>query len=393
MNTKTVTTVEEVDIEETDKKEVLENENDTLSELNALLDELGGEDKPEISVYHQSAGGKSAMEFCFQYEPGELTVADALTRLREQFGSGTFRFHVRGGNPRRLIANKAFSLAPLIEKPEKENGASNMMEMMQMQMAQQQTMFNAINGAMVSMMTAQSENRPAPVDPAAQQKMMLEQMALMKEIFGSNNKGSEIDTLLQGMELAGNLGPKGDTNSSDLLLKAMETFAGPVAQIMANESSPALPPQQIDPNQLAPGTTADAAPAATQQLPPPEQENNQMRAIIKQQLKFLLTGAENNSDPASYADIVVDNVGLERLGQICAQQPLLAWVYDYLPESKNYPDWFEELETAIMEMIDPSTKEEGTEEVVEIEADPLTAEVPGDIVPDYVSNQTAEPAG
>ena len=118
-----------------------------------------------------------------------------------------------------------------------------------------------------------------------------------------------------------------------------------------------------------------------------------MRIIIKQQLKFLLKGAEKNSDPASYADIVVDNVGLEQLARICAQRPLLEWVNDYLPEALGFPEWFRELEVVLMEMIDPSSAEEGAEEAVEIETDPLTAEVPGDIVPDYVPDQTAESAG
>ncbi len=357
---KTVTEVvedasQEAPVAVIEDEEVLEQED----ALDGLLAEFMGADNVVVNVYRQGDGKN--LGFLFKTHPQEMTGGDIMERCRDKYGTGDYRMHVREG--RRLVSNRPFSVeAPKEPDPVtvQQNSTADIIALIQAQNAQMATLFQSTMLAMAEAIKGSHSSQPA-VDPVAMQASVIQGLAAMKEIAGGNDKGpSPMEMLIKGIELAKDIAPKtGETNVADLGLKFMEAL--PALQAAGSRGS-TNPPVGIQPHKPV-GTLK--APTSAAQTPPPQSaapnaaepqpenipdEKAMLLMQVKANLAFLCKQAQQNKDPALYAELILDQMGEEKTLEFVGSDNALERLAAVEPKVKLYPGWFADLKAAILEL-------------------------------------------
>ena len=361
MPTKKVTTVEEVD--ETGPEtpsvfdQIIAKGEDSISATDALIDEMRGTDDAVLNVYRDGVGrGKFA--FLFALSPEDITARDVYEKCRDEYGGGTYRMHIRDAE--RIVHNVPFTVE-VKKEPEKADaqppglGMTEVIAMMTASNDRTAQMFTESMKAMAEAFKGQQNNQPA-FDPVAMQASMLQSVAALKQMTekpDTNEKGA-VDMFIQGITLAKDLSPKdGETNSSDILVKALEMFGGPMVEAAKNMPTmmPGLPPPNQPPNLMAPPQpTGDAQVDADAKR---EYEMGLQKMVLNQQLNFLLRQAQTNKDPELYAELLLDQAGEEKVLAFVGQENAIEQLIALNGEVANHRQWFEALRRAILELTAP----------------------------------------
>lgn len=344
MSTKRVTTVEEVDAaEEAELIEVIEDDEDVNAELDALegmISEFSGAADTVVNVYRQGEGKN--LSFLFRTNPGEMTGGEIMERCRDNYGTGDYRIHIRQGP--RLRANKPFSVeAKKIEENAPQNGGLDTMAfitMMQENSRQNMQMFSEAMKAF-----AANQNNAPSFDPVAMQAANMQTIAALKKLSEPQDvSGKAVDMLVQGITLAKDLQPKdGETNTSDILLQALKTFGEPLANA-AN---------QIQANQGTPGNGAALPPPGDQQAASDAEREREMglrKMMLKQQLGFLVQNAAAGKNPELYAELLLDQIGEERVLEFVGKPDAMDQLVAIDPNVEQFRPWFEALRAHILEL-------------------------------------------
>lgn len=390
------TTVTREEVPDDDQESLLlQTEEDATPDeeaLEGLLAEFTGGTDFSVNVYKQNEGANN-IAFLFKTTPQEMTGGDIMEKVRDAYGSGDYRLHVRDGQ--RIVKNKGFSVvAP--EKPDpgavQQNNNLEMVAMMQGFLTSQATMFQTTMGAMAEAMKGREP--PPPPDPIAMQTALINSLVAMKQIAAPETPAKDpVEMLVQGLTLAQQLNPKeGETNSTDVLLAGIKEFGPAIAQATTmGMNAPGAPG--------APG----AAPGGAPMMGPPgqpaavdaakEREMGIRSMLQKQQLNFLIKQAEAGKDPGLYAELLLDQIGapavLDFVGKEDCYEKLLA----IEPAIEAYRPWFEALRTAILEITredddltgDEIASQNGIEgELIPAEAD--TGAIPNAANPGHVSD-------
>jgi len=77
------------------------------SALEGLLSEFSGSGDAIVNVYRQIDGANN-IAFLFKTTPTEMRGGEIMEKLRDTYGSGDYRVHVRESN--RIVGNKGFSV-------------------------------------------------------------------------------------------------------------------------------------------------------------------------------------------------------------------------------------------------------------------------------------------
>ena len=353
-----------------------------LDALEGMVAEFSGAQGTVVNVYRQGEGKN--LSFLFRTNPDEMTGGEIMERCRDNYGTGDFRIHIRDGA--RIVKNAPFSVEAKKE-PDPATAANNsnleMMTMMQGFLASQQQMFGQTMQAFAEVFKGGQNQQPA-IDPVAMQQSMIQSVAALKTMSEPKDQSKTgIDMFVQGITLAKDIaGKDGETNSSDILVKALEMFGGPMAEMaksnLGAQNAPGLPSPETAPNPMAPPQpTGDPQVDADAKR---EYEMGLQKMVLQQQLNFLLRQAATGKDPELYAELLLDQAGEERVLAFVGQPDALDQLIALNGEVQNHRGWFEQLRQAILELTAPDDESENEREGVIIPA--IEPVIETDAIPD-----------
>jgi len=396
MARKTTTVVEESPAIDDGVTTIFQDDTETPDELaiEGLISEFTGGDNISVNVYRQGEGANN-IAFLFKTTPQEMTGGDIMERVRDKFGSGDYRVHFR--DQEKIVANRGFSVEAPKEPDAPAPGNSNMemLAIMQSSNDRMMAMFQTTMGAFAEVFKGNQQPQQT-FDPIAAQASLMQQLVALKGLAEPKDQTkSAVDMFVQGITLAKDLSPKdGETNSSDILVKALEMFGGPMAEMAkANlggtvpEISDGQKPGFSTPQNLAPPQpTGDAQADADAKK---EYEMGLQKMVLQQQLNFLLRQAAADKDPELYAELLLDQAGEEKVLAFVGQENALDQLIALNGEVANYRGWFENLRAAILELTGPEPAGENES----ISGEIIVAGEP-DAIPESTDNGTiSESAG
>ena len=329
--------------------------------LAGLLTELrGGSEDATVNVYRQAGRGKR-LSFMFATTPDEYTGGELMEKIRDDFGPGDYRVHVREG--RRLVANRPLSIAEPAKKEESqitarpEIGVNEIVSIMTAQMQSQQAIFMQTMQTIAESLRGVSQQQPS-VDPLAMQRSVMETLVSMKGLVEQQPAKDPTEILMQGITLAKDLvGKDGETNSSDILLEAVKTFAPTI-------SATAMQPKHTNPPIRGPdGTSINAlsGPPNNLQLKTDAQKEREMlmkQSYLKSQLSFLLNLAKDGKDPELYAEVILDQMEVDQVLEFIGKDDALDRLIAIDGKVVQYKDWFLQLKDAIVDLTTPKPEDD-----------------------------------
>jgi len=355
--------------EEESGREIVLTDNELAEEaeesaLDGLLSEFQGAENVSVNVYRQGDGKN--MSFLFKTTPEEMTGGDIMERCRDKFGTGDYRMHVRQG--RRIVANKPYSVEAPKEPAEiiaPQNNNSDIIALIQSQNTQMATLFQSTMQAMAEAIKGSHAAQPA-VDPVAMQQSMIQGIAAMKQIAdGDKKEPGAVEMLVKGIELAKDLAPKtGETNTMDILSKGLDMFPmlAKAGEVRGHTNPPVgIPPHNPvqslkapEPEYAKPNTPRTGE---TEQPQQPD-ENEMFLAQAKANLAFLCNQAQNNRDPELYAELILDQMGAEKVLEFIGHENALDQLTKLEPMVGVYKGWFLALRDAILVLTAPEQESE-----------------------------------
>lgn len=346
---------------------------DELS-LMAAASELGGFSNATITIKKISANRDE--EHCFQCSPVDFSI----DRIRDEWGPGAYRIYGRKDD--KIAFNKKLVLARPLEKPKVETpppapalDVRALIREMSEQFAKAQQ--STVSELQKLIIIALSNNNRAPaMDPLAMQKNMLDGLVTMKSLIGGGDeKLDKIDILLQGIELARDLGgPATGAETNDVLMELVRKFGPPLAEMTlrgarAGGEAP-----------TAPGGDRPALAVVPKKVQP--KGGNEMLKLVG----MLVNGAENGTDPISYADLIFDQVPVEQIQAFFAMGDPVATLEKLDKRVAAHRPWFEQLreylKQGLQEAAEPDDNQPSTTEATTVETEQRTDK---DIPPEAVS--------
>jgi len=210
-------------------------------------------------------------------------------------------------------------------------------------------------------------NRPASPIPSApppdpmQQEMM---KAIMERAFTSkeDNLASALDMIKKVKEISGDAPQAEKEDKGNSILETIITAGGQILPALiggmnqqTTHNVPLLLPAPQQMQQAQPRNVTPQAEAQPQQPPQPQAPNippPQQSPIITAFLSQMLTASENDSDPVSYGNIILDSLDIEQLkgiAELLKKDDFLNILYPNI-EIKN-PAFFEALRKQLLEDI------------------------------------------
>lgn len=309
---------------------------DEEAEVNAVLAEAGGEQGGGSVVIRKLNPSTRKYEWLAKHAAAEFLSMGGVAYLASKHGGGEYELIVYGVDSRILKRPKFTVAASVVADMRTQESA---------QISGVDKLANAMLEGFKQLATQQTQMLQQLQRPAESKAQWLQELAMMRELFGANRGGSDLDALLKVAPIFRDLMPRGEgeTNFLDVMMQLAREFAPAIRT--AVEKSPALTAALA-----APKTTEAARPSLT----PEQQGASQMQMMLKAQLAMLCNEAKRNSDPGPYAAIIVDRVSPEVLGNLVNNPDWLNELGKVHSAVKLFPTWFGELREAVVEiMTDP----------------------------------------
>lgn len=322
--------------------------------LENVLSELGssGADA-KVNVYQLDE--KKNRAFVGSFLPGDFSIE----QIQLQYGAGEYAVEVRKDKKWlkkttvKIAAPRNMS-ASIIPQPVTGIGDTKILETMQNGFKEMGAMFaNALAGL--------AANQP-------KQKSALEtlqELQMMKEIIGGNAPAAPAADPLQMVELAMNLAEKiqprqGEPGASEVIMEAIKNF-GPLlanaqSQARTVQAAPVMIPAPAP--VPSPGNPAESFPqhSHAEQKPAPQiqPEENDMNSLARKlYLNMLVSNAQANNDPATYANMMLDLAGEEEALKFANDPQWFEKLCAEEPRATNFRGWFDELRTTVIELTKP----------------------------------------
>ncbi len=332
-----------------------EGEDEVISGAEALIEEVRGEDDATVNVYRIGAGrGKEA--FLFSQSPNDVSAKDIMERCQTEFLGGDFKMVIRDAN--RIVRSARFSVeipkqpdAP--PKPE-GLGITELLAMMQAQNTQNMQMFQASMTAMAEAFKGSQNNQPA-FNPTEATRTIMESVAAIKQLADPpapppDNGSKMVEMLIQGVTLAREIGGKeGETNTNDLLSKAMDFLPALATGAQTLQNQRAQPPVPVGPQPHPDPETQ----ASIEREHREAMEREQEKQAWELNIAMLLGWAKQGKDPLLYAELILDNAGEEKVIAFIEQPDAMEKLISINPEVANFRPWFEQLKAEILALTEP----------------------------------------
>lgn len=354
-----------VDIDDADFSDFNREPTEDELEFQKFRDEFKQSNEyAKVSCYRQpttSDGrpGQKSLTFLFESGVEEFSFSQLAGRLRDEYGSGTYRIQLRdkGGvlKMNRAIAIEAPKNTDIVANP-----TTGIMESFSRAMAEQQNRTEALIreisgprnpvdfidqfsklaiavGPILASMGIGQNNQPAP-------KTLVEQLTefkMIKELFGGGDD-----------EAMG-----GEANLYSLLGETIKAFGGPLAAALAAGAKAG----DLDPDGLA--TTGHIA------LPAPETEKvmteEKHKMEMRKNIHILIQNAKTGIPPASFALILVNNTPDEKqdaLWDFISSETCVDEIIKIEPAAARYKEWFSNLRDEVINLLsDPESDDENSD--------------------------------
>jgi hypothetical protein len=266
--------------------------------------------------------------------------------LRDQYGGGDFR--VRVFDPQgQLMRNPIVRVEPkkIDVAPDPQAGMNQMMTVMM-------AGFKQITEAI-----AASKPVAAPAGMGVAETISL--ISALKPMMGNNTPAAPavdpLDMITKILTLQRELGGlsggegKGDDSMTAILMKGMDVFGKPMAEMMAQtQAQKALQVAPMQPDSAAP--LAIAAPVPTIEPLPEDSDMSMKISLIK---GAILPMAASDADPFPYANMVLDYFGDDEVERYINAPDWQAQLEKLIPEAAQYRPWFEKLRNTAVELLKP----------------------------------------
>lgn len=313
-------------------------------EFQALLHEYGENSGASIRIYRQGRGGYRDLTFIGEMSPSEFSPA----RLQEPpYNGGEFRLHFRDDTG--LRGNRLLKIEPRQQAVAPASDTAGILAAMQ-------EGFRSMSEALAKVL------QPAPQPSRAE---FLAELAAIRNLFAPAQTGpssSELmEMFLRGMTMAREMAPSpGEATGNDVLLEATKTLLPAIIkQIDAAPDAGTM--QQIPQPNPAPVQHSIPTPPQSAQTSAPQstQGNPQMNVMVRAFAGILLAQAQQNSDPAPYAAMILDNVPEETVRKFIEPETWFDEFTKHLPQAKQYQEWFAELRNIVLEMLNAPEEDDG----------------------------------
>jgi len=332
-------------IEETaeDLTPVREQEAD---EIATVLEELGAqvnESETKVRIYRRGEGAGGSRAYIIERPVSKL--GGILDELRRIAGPGKYQGYVYARKKLKKVLN--WEIGELLN-PETASAATP-----EGAVAAMFAQHSAILRDLVGQIATLKQAPPAPVPAAAG---LADTLALVREVMAMIPRpapapAAGIDgqmNLLTGViGLAKELANEGKEKS---WIDALSDFAPMLQDMMRQRTAPAAVPGAPQPPALtpgAPGPAPIASPAPREQVNPAPAaapiDHGFDENMLQQQIAFLLTGAQANTDPQSYADVIQTLVPAPMLSALMSLDDPVLELVRRNPNVEPYRAWFEDL--------------------------------------------------
>lgn len=300
--------------------EIVDDFNDAPEQLSdaeekaALLQEALSEDAGSFITCHRVVGsGNIPEEFVARFQADKYDYAQILEYLKENYGGGEYRLRLYVKGRLRKGGNKLIQIANAI--PKQKDQVDNTLSIVMQQMEK-------MNNQIVAILKDKQTGGNSRME-------MMQEMMMMKQLFAPSERGGgrsvggigDILDMVEGLKALG-IQVGNQPIEQEPGLSRLFDIATPLIQKAMESPTP--------------------VPVVRQPVlsnPQPREPNmNQMIAIG---LIPLIKAAAKNSDPASYAPMVLDNVDEANLHKFFNSPTGMADLIKIQPNIANHLAWFE----------------------------------------------------
>jgi len=308
-------------------KDVSDLQKDIDAQIDAIFQEFGGDDNDSKFkiIVKRAMHGKGDLEHCFSCVPSELPIID---RIKETYGAGSYEIWVYKDG--KIFKRPKLNIAKEIKLHERPQiNTNDINSVIQSMLQSQQDQMAEFKNMMFMMM--QKNNVPAP-DPTSTMGSMMGVMMQMKDFMGGGDSGKgKMDDILQAVKLVREIGggDDGGRNFMDGMVDLAKSFGPSIIEMSSNlAKNPAPVSRETIPQN------------PTGQIESKPQEEDPRMNMFKMQLDMLVQKASINSDPALYADLVVDNIPQDQLIQFINRTDIIEYLISIHPGVGEHRIWF-----------------------------------------------------
>lgn len=338
-------------VKENEAAIIIDETNEDIA-LQSVLTDLGGEVNAEVKVYRAGQMYHGKLAYLFTCRPEEFS----LDILRDNFGGGEFRVHVKkdglfvpGGN-RNIIVE-----VPKIDKTKEEvKSLSETMEkgftLLGQLISDNQARDRQTERELLLQLTARNQQPQISPQESFNQTLQMfgQMMSIMQQMRPEQTDPT--NAILKGIELAREFGERGESSTNDVLIELAKSFGRPIvdmvkkAQEIGIPQLPNTPPVNFAHKPVA-ITNSQVQAQAKATITQPQSD-------LKTSIEFLVSKAKANKDPDLWADMVLDEVeDHQMLLSFLQAHNWFENLKTFSPEIENYRNWFFSLRSSVLEGI------------------------------------------
>jgi hypothetical protein len=309
-------------------------------------DELQGEGGGEINVYREGPGGYRDLTFIKSFALGEFQPA---LLQAPPFSGGRFRIHMRGRTG--LAANFLFKVEPLPGAPgampgNAPGGVNLTLQQPAGDMAALVAAMQAGFTKLGELIVASANQRPAT--PPITMKEILDfgaTIASRVAVPAGPNALDMVGKITPLLELVDRMrGDGGDGEGRGSIVGAF----GRALDKLADSFAPVI--GEVVKQRMQGGGAALPAPAAAPANPEGAVMAN-FDGLLKQYASVIMAAARTDADPASYAQMALDNGDPEQIAEFLKRPDWFDVIARNIPEAIHVRAWFEEFHKVLSDAL------------------------------------------
>lgn len=319
-----------------------------------VLSELGSSNtEAKVNVYHLEGPAKNRA-FIGALLPSEFS----MEKIQTDFGPGDYEIRVysTGGLLTRKVIKIAAPKAQAVLMPPQNSGLETGKIIETMQHG-----FEQMNSAFMKTLETLTANQPKPKTTLE----MLQEMQMMRELLGGNQPAQVAPDPMKLFEMATTIADKiqprvGEPGAGEVIMEAIKNFGPMLTQAAAQRQTPpalmppnmpgGMPMLQQNPVMVPP---MEASQTAGQTAPQVTTENDEMNFARRMYLNLLISNAEADNDPATYAKLMLDVAGETQALEFANRPDWFGELCKEEPRAANFRPWFDELRDAVLELTKP----------------------------------------
>lgn len=325
-------------------------------EIEELRDQWStGDEEIQFRIFRQGPGGAKDVAFIKTVPPDQFSYELLQS---SPFNGGNFRVWITAkGKAGALKRNFAVTVEPdpkALAALNAPTAAASVDSAMAAMIAAMQSGFTAMNNQMQQIASR------APAQSGMDVEQTIKLLAALQPMNQQpmQRERDPLDMLTKILAIQKDIAPLpvgGEVDGGVLMLKALETFGKPLAEIMAaGKAAQAAPAFQNPAPRPMPQLAAPTEPAPTYPDPQSAQEPIAMDELTLK-LNFIkpmvLTMAAQNADTYSYAGMICDVLTSEEIEKNITADDWWPRLTALMPEAAPYQTWFGELRANVIEML------------------------------------------